>query len=532
MCKLSVRRGTFRTIKWYFKTEIQSILYVGMRENYHENIIQYNSVTKKTALIYSGNSAQNGLANSNIMQIMVYNRDLYLVDKTYKINTYNYKSTLIKVDLDSLAITDLYQGTLIQGYTIYGGDIYVLNMKGDFSQSSDSDDVNLNYEIIKLNGSKTDKMTSGNGFTRALSAINNCLYYYNDSQIMELDLATKKITAIVQDASCVAFYGNMVCYADDSGNIYKAMLSNIPAKKLVYSGDVTKTGDLISINYYQGSLYFNFDWMPRIEKVSAAGQWEAAPTKTNHLIFGIFDGNYIYTDYDGNTYVAPLGSALSQHVSLTKFLSVGESGSPSITLPGIDAGSTVKLSAEQIYAQCSPAVFRIETYDSDSKMIGTASGFIISSDGVAVTNYHVFQGAAVFKVILSDGSEYWPESIAGASASKDIVIFKIPGSGFHFLKIGDPGTLAGGQNIYTIGSPFGLESTISTGLISNPRRNLGGGDLWIQISAPISPGSSGGALINEYGQVIGITTASISLDDAQNLNLAIPIDQIYGVYLQ
>ncbi len=120
----------------------------------------------------------------------------------------------------------------------------------------------------------------------------------------------------------------------------------------------------------------------------------------------------------------------------------------------------------------------------------------------------------------------WADSLLGSSIVNDIAILKIPGTGFDYLKIGDSAKVVGGQTIYTIGCPLGLENTISAGLISNPER-LFDGQTWFQISAPISPGSSGGALINEFGEVIGITTGTFI--DGQNLNLAIPIDQIYYV---
>ena len=195
-------------------------------------------------------------------------------------------------------------------------------------------------------------------------------------------------------------------------------------------------------------------------------------------------------------------------------------------IPAQAGASSAKLSAEQIYSKCSPAVFYIEVYNSRGLPVSTGSGFFISKDGTAVTNYHVTEGASALKIYLPDGRTYWVDSIVSASAAKDIAIIKVKGSNFPYLEIGDSDTVRGGQAIFAIGSPLGLSNTISDGIVSNPSRSISGLN-YIQISAPISHGSSGGALLNQAGQVIGITSAGF--DDGQNLNLAIPINLIYTI---
>jgi S1-C subfamily serine protease len=169
-------------------------------------------------------------------------------------------------------------------------------------------------------------------------------------------------------------------------------------------------------------------------------------------------------------------------------------------------------------------VFCIEVYNEQGQAFALGSGFFITGDGLAVSNYHVIEGASALKIYTTDGKTYWVSSVALQSMAKDIAVLRIKGTGFSFLPIADSAKISGGQAIYTIGSPLGLTNTISDGIISNPSRSINGSP-FIQISAPISPGSSGGALINEYGQVIGITSAGFN--DGQNLNLAIPINQIY-----
>ena len=181
----------------------------------------------------------------------------------------------------------------------------------------------------------------------------------------------------------------------------------------------------------------------------------------------------------------------------------------------------VELTPEQIYARCAPAVFYVEIYDEYGWCIKTGSGFFLTEEGLAVTNYHVISGADSASITVSDTGEVYP--VAGVydySAEEDWAVLQIDGSGFQTLEIGDPGYDVGGATVYAIGSPLGLQNTISAGIISNPAR-VDGGMTYIQMSAAISPGSSGGALLNKYGQVIGITSATYT--SGQNLNLSIPL---------
>jgi len=183
-------------------------------------------------------------------------------------------------------------------------------------------------------------------------------------------------------------------------------------------------------------------------------------------------------------------------------------------------------SSEEIYKICSPAVFCIEIYDENGKALSLGSGFFIDSEGTAVTNYHVIEGAVSAKIHRSDnGKVYKVEGVYDYSEKEDWAVIKIAGDSFPYLEIEKSEAVVGGQTVYAIGSPLGLENTISEGLVSNANRVLDG-DEFIQISVPISPGSSGGALINRSGKVVGIT--SEGFDAGQNLNLARPISVIEG----
>lgn len=174
---------------------------------------------------------------------------------------------------------------------------------------------------------------------------------------------------------------------------------------------------------------------------------------------------------------------------------------------------------QAIYQQCSPAVFYIETWDVDGQPYAYGSGFFISSDGIAVTNHHVLENALSATATTSDGQEHTIEGVLYFDDALDYAVIKVSGSGFPTLTVGDSSTVSSGERVYAIGNPKGLTNTISDGIISSPSREDYNG--MMQTTVPISSGSSGGALLNSQGQVIGITTASRV--DGQNLNFAVPI---------
>lgn len=179
------------------------------------------------------------------------------------------------------------------------------------------------------------------------------------------------------------------------------------------------------------------------------------------------------------------------------------------------------LSASEIAKLLKPSIVSIMVYDSDGNELGSASGVIATSDGKIFTNYHVVEGASSAKITLSDGNVYDVKYISGYDPKYDAVVLKVNAVNLQPAKFNSSSSAQIGDEIYTLGNPLGLEDTISDGLISTINRVVEG-ETFIQISAPISQGSSGGALINEQGEVIGITTAGLT--DGQDLNFAIPYE--------
>jgi len=192
----------------------------------------------------------------------------------------------------------------------------------------------------------------------------------------------------------------------------------------------------------------------------------------------------------------------------------------------VNAGSDIVLTPVEIYAKCSPAVFYLEVYNSKGVLAGSASGFFIDGNGTAVTNYHAIKGACSAKITTADtNTVYNVVGVYDYNVDEDWAVIKINGSGFSHLGLGDSSGVVGGEASYAIGNPLGLKNTISEGIVSNPSRQISNsGVTFIQTTAAISQGSSGGALLNEYGKVVGITSETAS--SGQNINLAVPINLI------
>ncbi len=178
------------------------------------------------------------------------------------------------------------------------------------------------------------------------------------------------------------------------------------------------------------------------------------------------------------------------------------------------------LSPEQIYEQVKNSVVTIYAYDKDNFKISQGSGVVIDSN-VVITNFHVYEGSERISV-YHFGQEYEVERIIGVDIGKDIIICKVEDSELSPFNFVSTNISKIGERIYAIGSPLGYENSITDGLVSGYRRL--GNNMLIQISAPISRGSSGGAVVNGKGELIGISSSGYIYQD---INFAIPIQEIY-----
>jgi S1-C subfamily serine protease len=198
-----------------------------------------------------------------------------------------------------------------------------------------------------------------------------------------------------------------------------------------------------------------------------------------------------------------------------------------------------ELSLPELYERISPAVVSITTasinpYDAANRIERhSGSGIIVDPNGLVLTNSHVVFGRPLVTVTLDDGTAL-PAQVVGADPVFDIAFVRIPpptAGKLPVARLGDSDALKVGDEVYAIGNPFGLEQTLTRGIVSAVNRILPGAQ-WslkeplIQTDAAINPGNSGGALVNRCGDVVGLTTAI--LPDAQSIGFAIPASLIKG----
>jgi S1-C subfamily serine protease len=217
---------------------------------------------------------------------------------------------------------------------------------------------------------------------------------------------------------------------------------------------------------------------------------------------------------------------------------------PKVASPALSAEVLEEFDADEqvnirVYAAVNKSVVNITTaseaggFFGEETSGGTGSGFVIDSKGYILTNYHVVEGAQTVQVTLFDGSTHDAEVI-GEDASNDVAVVRVrvPTDRLVPVALGDSSKLLVGQKILALGNPFGLERTLTSGIISSLDRSLRAKNgrmikEIIQTDAAINPGNSGGPLLNSRGQVIGMNTAIISqVGQSAGISFAVPINAI------
>lgn len=191
---------------------------------------------------------------------------------------------------------------------------------------------------------------------------------------------------------------------------------------------------------------------------------------------------------------------------------------------------TGRYTVEGIAQAVRPSIVEIYTYgEVDSLVLGSGSGIIISDDGYIVTNEHVLDGAKTYVVYLDDDSTH-PAKLIGRDAKTDIAVLKIDAAELTVAVLGDSDETVLGEEVVAIGNPAGLSGTLTNGIVSGLNRKIradstGYEMTCIQTNAAISPGNSGGALVNMFGQVIGITSSKYVSSSYEGLGFAITINE-------
>lgn len=206
---------------------------------------------------------------------------------------------------------------------------------------------------------------------------------------------------------------------------------------------------------------------------------------------------------------------------LTVLMASVAQGAPASSQTPSDA-----LSVEQIFRTSAPAVVVIALVDGSGKPVAQGTGFIVDPAGVIVTNHHVIKPRPDSHLVIkiAKGDRYDDVRVIYDEERRDIAVLLIKAKRLPSLKVGDSAKLAPGQQVVAIGSPLGLELSMNEGIISAVRLDPTNGYYFIQHQAPISPGSSGGPLLNMRGEVIGVN--SFTFVGGQNLNGAIPINYV------
>lgn len=173
--------------------------------------------------------------------------------------------------------------------------------------------------------------------------------------------------------------------------------------------------------------------------------------------------------------------------------------------------------AKEVAKKTLPSVVVLVGETGKGKSISLGSGFFVRKDLIA-TNYHVVKGASrIYAKIVGQSRSYLIRKVSAFDSQKDLALLRISGVEASPLWIGNSCIMEVGDTVYVVGNPKGLEGTFSQGIVSGIRNVKG--NRFLQITAAVSEGSSGGPILNEYGEVIGIAVSSVR--DGQNLNFAV-----------
>lgn len=194
------------------------------------------------------------------------------------------------------------------------------------------------------------------------------------------------------------------------------------------------------------------------------------------------------------------------------------------------------LSYHEGIMKVAPSVVSLYARNSNgTQSTSQGSGVIVDANGIVLTNFHLIENLDTITVVLSDGRSY-PARLIGSDQETDLAVVQIDTQNLPYLRLDEAAPLRVGDVVLAIGNPFGVGQTVTQGIVSATRRKVAGGSVWqnfVQIDAAINPGNSGGALINPYGQLVGVNTAVFRGDaNAMGIGYSIPAELLAQVVPQ
>lgn len=334
---------------------------------------------------------------------------------------------------------------------------------------------------------------------------------------------------LAQDEKAVVYYP--VIAADEGACAFSDTAGSSWSWARPYIGGAVKAG---VIKGYSGGRFGPNDSITRAQLAAMIGRllpdsvakllamgdvpsWcraEVAKAVGVGAVSGFADGTFRPDDRATRGQVAKMLDCLMRGYDPTK-----EKAEPSPKPP------SENLTPAQIAERFGPAVAYITTADSSGQLLAGGSGFVVGGRKV-VTNYHVIKDAWSLTLKVG-GKSYRVTKLANYDEKRDVAVIDLPESPSVSLELGDSSAAKAGDSIVVIGNPLGLQNTVSTGVVSFSERLMDDGLNWLQISAPVSPGSSGGPVFNQRGQVIGMVTWGYTSEaSAQNLNFAVPANSL------
>lgn len=211
--------------------------------------------------------------------------------------------------------------------------------------------------------------------------------------------------------------------------------------------------------------------------------------------------------------------------------SLAQDNPPTGAGPLLSAHQIPALEPDEVIARVAPSVVLILVGEGGGRLAAVGSGLIVRSDGVVFTAYHLVRNAREAQVRLKNGETYDRIELLAADERRDVAALRVPAAGLPVLPVADADQIQPGQAVYVVSNPGGLAWSASSGILSAWRAadevtGAGTGYRLMQFTAPVSPGSSGGALVDARGHALGLV---VGTKQGQSLNFAVPIESVMGL---